>query len=171
MAKFMSGATVTVENETGRYVFKTQGVSVSSTTGGASHHVRVEPHAHMVEKGERPSSIPFAQGGVPGMSINTTKREAVIKHVLEMAKAVEKQKFEGARLVELAEAEAIDAENKKLHEFNLAVLSALHEGLSATQVGHELVAAGLLDFDEDARDVNLRDVSALYPRVAVDVEE
>lgn len=166
----MSGATVTVENDTGRYVFKTQGVSVSSTNGGQTHNVSVSPDAQMVENGV-PYFIPFAQGGTTPKSAATTKREAVIKHVLEMAKAVEKQKFEGARLVELAEAEVIDVTNERLHAFNLAVLSALHEGLNESQVRNALLAAGLADFDEDVVDVSNRDTKALYPRVEDDSED
>ena len=170
MAKQTGPVKVTITSPTEVWEGNVSRATVSSTNGGLTHELVLGTVNNFMSY---PTAFsPYAQGGTTApRSAAMTKREAVIKHVLEMAKAVEKQRFEGARLVELAEAEAIDATNKRLHAFNLSVLSAVHEGLNESDVRNALVRAGLVDFGEDVDDVALRDLSALYPRVEADGEE
>lgn len=170
MAKQLGPIKITLTSPTEIWEGNVPRALVSSTNGGITHEISLGTVNNFKSYPTHQPSL-YAQAGTTPKSAGMTKREAVIKHVLLMAKAVEKQKFEGARLVEIAEAEAIDNTNKKLHEFNLAVLSAVHEGLNESEVRNALLYAGITGFEEDVDDVTLRDVSALYPRVEVDSED
>jgi hypothetical protein len=172
MAKNMNYAKITLDSGNGEVYTGEAGMAgISSTNGGMTHSVVLGPVYNLKKE-----AAPFTQqvGGttsVPGISIRETKRDAVLKALILQAKRVDKQAFEGARLVELAEAEAQDAYNKVMHEFHLSVLSALHEDMDHLDVKEALDKAGLEDFEGILEQIRDRDVKKLYPGLVDDSEE
>jgi hypothetical protein len=163
MAKMLNYAKITLDSGNGEVYTGDAGcVGISSTNGGVTHSVSLGPVYNLKKEAAPVKQRVGGATHVPGMSIDNTKRDAVLKHVMEMAKLVDKQSFESARLIEQAIEDANTEYNRKVHQFQLAVLSASHEGIGGTEVKDALTARNLTDFEDIVDGVTARDYSEIY---------
>lgn len=164
MAKFISGAKITVETPTERYEFDAPTVGVSSATMGRTHDLCVVDALNMVKTDLRtPKEAPVpTEAPATSESGLTNEQETALHNVLQTAKIIERGKLNAARTIERAVAEAEATRKADEHQFNLAVLTALHEGITQEDVELHLMGAGFSQLEEKVDDIQTRDTDVLY---------
>jgi len=161
MAKSLSYPKITVETPTESYRFDAPDAIISSLNGGVTHHLTTGELYNKRKIDKTQFFIPFPAGGAELPTPHSNEQTQGLQVVAQKAKAIERQKLMNARAVESAIREARKLEATAQHEFNMAVLQALHTGLSQEAIETHLTDLHL-DYTERVDSVNSLDTEMLY---------
>jgi len=162
MAKSLGNAKITVENQSERYEFRTSDAMISSVDGGATHHLATG-YLHDMQSTKKFRVGFFAPDTAPNVSVAESNEQAQgLNAVAQKAKAIERRKLMNARAVEGAILEAERNLKAVEHEFNMAVLEALHTGLTNEDIEKHLDGAKLFGFEGHVETVGRADLDGLY---------
>lgn len=167
MAKMLNYAKITVETPRERWTFDTHEVYLSSTDNGVTTHISVAPM-----KNKRMTTLPEKEKA----PVEDTKKltdpvsdafkRGALKLVAGKARLIERQRLEGARLIQQAQEQAAAERNVAAHEFNMTVLGAPHEGLSYDEIDAYLDEQHLDSIEVATDHVYMQDTKILYPTEA-----
>lgn len=161
MAKSLNNTKITIETETERYRFKARQADVGSTDNGFTHFLTTSALLDM----EKTTLQPFTEWSIGGTDLvpKQSNEQAVgLRTVAQRAKAIERRKLLNARAVEGAILEAQRNLNAVEHEFNMAVLEALHTGLTHEDIEKHLDSVKLFGFEGHVETVGRFDTDSLY---------
>lgn len=152
--------TLTIEQEDGatlRYVtpnliFHTHNGRYNELTATHLTKLSYEPP----KEAPVPTEAPAPKSGL------TNEQETALHNVLQTAKIIERGKFNAARAIERAVAEAEATRQADEHQFNLAVLTAMHEGITQEDVELHLMGAGFSQLEEKVDSIHMLDTVMLY---------
>lgn len=162
MVKMLDHPKITVQTAAERYEFDATDASIGSMTGGATHFLATGELHNMQKTSLKPLAAQFYVAFDAPETGPTSEQTAGLKAVAAAAKAIERRRLVNARDIERAITAAQTAMDIAEHEFNMAVLEALHTGLSNEDIEKHLDSVKLFGFEGHVETVGRFDVEDLY---------